>query len=64
MIRMSGLTGGNMNCLWGVDMFAAARSAGHNVMLGGDMGNFTMSYHGWGLFTELLLDRPLAEVIC
>ena len=32
----------------------AARSAGHNVMLGGDMGNLTMSYHGRGLFTELL----------
>jgi asparagine synthase (glutamine-hydrolysing) len=55
VIRMTGLPGGNMNSLWCVDMFAAARSAGHNTMLGGDMGNFTMSYHGWGLFTELLL---------
>jgi asparagine synthase (glutamine-hydrolysing) len=47
-------------------MFAAARSAGHNVMLGGDMGNTTMSYHGWGLLTELLLKgrwlRLLAEL--
>ena len=55
LIRMSGLIGGTLNCLWGVDMYAAARSAGHNVMLGGDRGNVTMSYHGYGLFTELLL---------
>src|SRR5262249_8414151 len=41
--------------LWGFDMFAAARSAGHNVMLTGEWGNLTMSYDGWGLFTELLL---------
>src|SRR5262249_44249140 len=53
--RMSGLPGGTLNSLWGIDIFAAARSAGHNVMLGGDMGNITMSYHGWGLITELLL---------
>jgi asparagine synthase (glutamine-hydrolysing) len=55
VIRMSGVLNGNLNCLWGVDIFAAARSAGHNIMLGGEMGNYTMSYHGWGLFTELLL---------
>jgi asparagine synthase (glutamine-hydrolysing) len=55
VVRMSGLPGGNLNSLWGVDIFTAARLAGHNVMLGGDMGNHTMSYHGWGLFTELLL---------
>jgi asparagine synthase (glutamine-hydrolysing) len=55
VIRMSGQVGGTLNCLWGVDMFAAARAAGHNVMLGGDMGNLTMSYSGHGLFTELLL---------
>jgi asparagine synthase (glutamine-hydrolysing) len=55
MIRMSGLPGGNLNGLWGIDIFAAASTAGHNVMLSGDMGNYTMSYHGWGLFTELLL---------
>jgi asparagine synthase (glutamine-hydrolysing) len=54
VIRMSGLVGGTMNSLWGIDMFAAARSAGHNVILGGDMGNLTMSYDGYGLFTELL----------
>jgi asparagine synthase (glutamine-hydrolysing) len=47
-------------------MFAAARSTGHNVMLAGEMGNTTMSYHGWGLFTELLLTgrwlRLFAEI--
>ena len=66
VIRMSGLPGGTLNCLWGFDMYAAARSAGHNVMLGGEMGNITMSYHGWGLFTELLLTgrwlRLFAEI--
>jgi asparagine synthase (glutamine-hydrolysing) len=55
VIRMSGLPGGTLNCLWGIEIFAAARSAGHNVMLGGEMGNLTMSYQGMGLFTELML---------
>jgi asparagine synthase (glutamine-hydrolysing) len=54
LIRMTGLPLVTLNCLWAVDMFAAVRTAGHDVMLGGDMGNTTMSYHGWGLFTELL----------
>jgi asparagine synthase (glutamine-hydrolysing) len=66
VIRISGLPGGTLNCLWGVDILAAARSAGHNVMVGGEMGNITMSYHGWGLFTELLLTgrwlRLFAEI--
>ena len=66
VIRMSGLPGGTLNALWGFDMFAAARSAGHNVMLAGEMGNITMSYDGWGLFTELLLTgrwlRLFAEI--
>jgi asparagine synthase (glutamine-hydrolysing) len=53
--RMTGSICGNLNCLWGVDMYAAARSAGHDVMLGGEMGNVTISYHGYGLFTEYLL---------
>jgi asparagine synthase (glutamine-hydrolysing) len=53
LIRMSGLPLVTLNCLWAVEMFTAVRSAGHDVMLGGDMGNSTMSYHGWGLFTEL-----------
>jgi asparagine synthase (glutamine-hydrolysing) len=53
--RISGITGATLNCLWGFEMYAAARSAGHNVMLGGDMGNTTMSYHGWGVYTDLLL---------
>ena len=66
VIRMSGLPGATLNALWGFDMFAAARSAGHNVMLTGEMGNITMSYNGWGLFTELLLTgrwlRLFAEI--
>jgi asparagine synthase (glutamine-hydrolysing) len=49
VIRMSGLPGGTLNCLWAVDVFAAARSAGHNVMLAGETGNATMT---------------LAEVVC
>jgi asparagine synthase (glutamine-hydrolysing) len=55
VIRTTLLPGGTLNGLWGFDTFAAARSAGHDVMLTGDWGNFTMSYDGWGLFTELLL---------
>jgi asparagine synthase (glutamine-hydrolysing) len=55
VIRVSALPGAILNALWGFDIFAAARSAGHNVMLAGEMGNNTMSYDGWGLFTELLL---------
>jgi asparagine synthase (glutamine-hydrolysing) len=66
VIRMGGLPGGTLNALWGLDTFAAARSAGHNVMLTGDSGNLTMSYDGWGLFTELLLTgrwlRLFAEI--
>jgi asparagine synthase (glutamine-hydrolysing) len=53
--RKTGSMCGHLNCLWGTDMFAAARSLGHDVMLGGEMGNLTMSYHGYGLITELLL---------
>src|SRR6478752_492017 len=52
---MSGLPGGIINSLWGFDVFTAARAAGHNVMLVGEMGNATISYHGWGVFPELLL---------
>lgn len=47
-------SGAIMNGLWVMDICAAARSAGHNVMLVGEMGNITMSYHGRGLFAELL----------
>src|SRR5262249_37061034 len=54
-IRLGGFSGGILNGLWVMDILAAARSAGHNVMLVGEMGNFTMSYHGRALFTELLL---------
>jgi asparagine synthase (glutamine-hydrolysing) len=56
LVRSTGQLGGaTMSCLWSFDMYAAVRSAGHNVMLGGDGGNTTMSYDGYGLFTELLL---------
>jgi asparagine synthase (glutamine-hydrolysing) len=65
-IRISMLPGGILNSLWGFDIFAAASSAGHNVMLVGDMGNFTMSHNGWGLFPELTLKgrwlRLFAEI--
>jgi asparagine synthase (glutamine-hydrolysing) len=54
-IRLGGFSGGILNGLWVMDILAAARSAGHDVMLSGEMGNFTMSYHGRQLFTELLL---------
>ena len=64
VIRMSGLPGGTLNCLWGIDIFAAARSAGHNVMLGGEMGNMTMSYDGLGAIYRAPADGPLAEVVC
>lgn len=54
-IRVSGSPRGNiLNGLWVMDICSAARSAGHNVMLTGDMGNTTMSYNGHGLFAELL----------
>ena len=67
-IRVSGLPGATLNDLWGFDVFAAVRSAGHNVMLTGEMGNITMSYDGRGLFTELLLTgrwiNLLTEIRC
>jgi asparagine synthase (glutamine-hydrolysing) len=54
-IRLEGAPSGSiMNGLWVMDICAAARSAGHNVMLVGEIGNLTMSYHGRGLFAELL----------
>ena len=55
LCRVTGEMAGHLNFLWGVDVYAAARSLGHDVMLGGDMGNTTMSYGGYGLFTEYLL---------
>jgi asparagine synthase (glutamine-hydrolysing) len=65
-IRVSGQPLSILNGLWSFDIFAAARSAGHDVMLAGEMGNDTMSYNGWGLFTELLLtgrwSRLFAEI--
>jgi asparagine synthase (glutamine-hydrolysing) len=54
-IRLGGAPSGSiLNGLWVMDIMTLARSAGHNVMLTGDMGNITMSYHGRGLFAELL----------
>ena len=54
-IRVAGApTGGVLNGLWTMDIVAAARSAGHDVMLLGEIGNNTMSYDGWPLFAELL----------
>jgi asparagine synthase (glutamine-hydrolysing) len=54
-IRLGGApSGGILNGLWIMDICTEARSAGHNVMLVGEMGNLIMSYHGRGLFTELV----------
>ena len=54
-IRVAGFPGvGILNGLWVMDIYAAARSLGHNVMLCGEMGNITMSYDGRGLFAELV----------
>jgi asparagine synthase (glutamine-hydrolysing) len=54
-IRVGGApTGGMLNGLWVMDIYSAARSSGHNVMLCGELGNTTMSYDGRGLFAELL----------
>jgi asparagine synthase (glutamine-hydrolysing) len=54
-IRVGGVPSGSiLNGLWVMDICAAAHAAGHNVLLTGEMGNFTMSYHGLGLFAELL----------
>jgi asparagine synthase (glutamine-hydrolysing) len=54
-IRIGGFSAGILNGLWVMDILDEARSSGHNVMLNGDMGNITMSYHGRQLFTQLLL---------
>ena len=54
-IRLGGAPSGSiMNGLWCMDILNEVRSMGHNVMLTGEMGNLTMSYHGWGLFPKLL----------
>ena len=54
-IRMAGFPGGGiLNGLWVMDIFAAARSLGHNVMLCGEMGNGTISYNGRTLLAELV----------
>ena len=62
-IRMGGAPSGSIvNGLWVMDIFAAARQAGHDVMLTGEMGNITMSYHGRGLFPELLRTGRLVRL--
>ena len=50
------------NGLWVMDVIAEARSKGHDVILGGDMGNLTMSYHGRIWLTELLLRGQLLRL--
>jgi asparagine synthase (glutamine-hydrolysing) len=45
---------GILNGLWVMDIYAAARSFGHEVMLCGEMGNDTMSYNGRTLLAELV----------
>ena len=53
--RVAGFPGvGTLNGLWVMDICAAARSLEHNVMLVGEIGNITISYHGRGLFAELV----------
>ena len=47
-------SGGILNGLWVMDIYAAARSLGHDVMLCGDMGDDTISYNGRTLLAELL----------
>lgn len=54
-IRLGGSPAGMiLNGLWVMDILGEAKSAGHDVVLGGEMGNLTMSYNGYGLFVELL----------
>jgi asparagine synthase (glutamine-hydrolysing) len=54
-IRVGGVpSGGILNGLWAMDIYAAARALGHNVMLCGEMGNTTISNDGRGVLAELL----------
>jgi asparagine synthase (glutamine-hydrolysing) len=56
LVRVQGAPpAGVFNGLWVMDILAAARSAGHHVMLAGEMGNLTMSYDGFQLLAELVL---------
>jgi asparagine synthase (glutamine-hydrolysing) len=55
LIRISGAPmSGVLNGLWVMDVLEAARSAGYNVMLTGEMGNHTISYDGLTLLPKLL----------
>src|SRR5262249_32135240 len=67
-IRIGGApTGGILNGLWVMDILSPARSAGHDGMVGGEMGNHAMSCDGASLLTELLLTgrwlRLIREII-
>jgi asparagine synthase (glutamine-hydrolysing) len=62
--RVAGFPGvGTLNGLWVMDICAAARSLEHNVMLVGEIGNITISYHGRGLFAELVRRGRLLKLI-
>src|SRR5215469_9943513 len=62
--RVAGFPGvGTLNGLWVMDICAAARSLDHNVMLVGEIGNITISYHGRGLFAELVRRGRLLKLI-
>jgi asparagine synthase (glutamine-hydrolysing) len=62
--RMAGFPGaGTLNGLWVMDICAAARSLEHDVMLCGEIGNLTISYHGRGLFAELVRRGRLLRLV-
>jgi asparagine synthase (glutamine-hydrolysing) len=63
-VRLGGSPAGSIiNGLWMIDIFNEARSAGHNVMLGGEMGNLTISYGGAGLLVELLFSGRWIKLV-
>ena len=51
--RVIELPAATLNDLWGFDIFAAARSAGHTVMLTGEMGNLALAMKP-GAYLKLL----------
>ena len=55
VVRIGGAPFSGLNALWSLDLLKAARSAGHDVMLTGNMGNEIMSYNGSALPAQLLL---------
>jgi asparagine synthase (glutamine-hydrolysing) len=54
VVRMGAMPDVTLNDTWFFDILTAAHSAGHDVMLTGDMGNETMSYDGRALPAKLL----------